>query len=223
MPIHRQDGHARMLLWALEPSAGNRGVAMSEPKTHTTLQQKLACVLELMQGKTTLEALAQREALAPAQLSLWLGTAQQGMQNALRGLPEADAARVHGDLRDLIPRPFAAQDMVVVAPEEALSLAWQRMQASDVSQLPVMQGARIVGMLDESDVLLHVYGDEARFADPVSAAMVARLDKVNVRAPIEALLPVFDRGHVAIVMDGEQFLGLITRIDLLDYLRRRAR
>ena len=52
---------------------------------------------------------------------------------------------------------------------------------------------------------------------------MARLDKVNVAAPIEALLPVFDRGHVAIVMAGEQFLGLITRIDLLDYLRRRAR
>ena len=56
----------------------------------------------------------------------------------------------------------------------------------------------------------------------VSAAMVSRLDKVDVRAPIEALLPVFDRGHVAIVMDGERFLGLITRIDLLNYLRRRV-
>ena len=41
-------------------------------------------------------------------------------------------------------------------------------------------------------------------------------------APIEALLPVFDRGHVAIVMDGERFLGLITRIDLLNFLRRRV-
>ena len=196
---------------------------MSEQKTHTTLQQKLACVLELLQGKTPLETLAQREALAPAQLGLWLETAQQAMQNALRSLPETDGEPAHGDLRDLIPRPFAAQDMIVVAPEEALSVAWQRMQASDVSLLPVMQDTRIVGMLDESDVLLHVYGDEARFADPVSAAMVARLDKVNVRAPIEALLPVFDRGHVAIVMDGDQFLGLITRIDLLDCLRRRAR
>jgi cystathionine beta-synthase len=37
-----------------------------------------------------------------------------------------------------------------------------------------------------------------------------------------ALLPVFDRGHVAIVMDDQKFLGLITRIDLLNYLRRRA-
>ncbi len=65
-------------------------------------------------------------------------------------------------------------------------------------------------------------GDEARFRDPVSTAMVSKLDILDVRAPVEALLPVFDRGHVAIVMDGDRFLGLITRIDLLNWLRRRV-
>ena len=128
----------------------------------------------------------------------------------------------HGDLRDLILRPFAARDTVVVGPGDLLITAWQRMKLYDVSQLPVMEGDRIVGIVDESDVLLHVYGDEARFRDPVATAMVSKLDKVNVGAPIEALLPVFDRGHVAIVMEGERFIGLITRIDLLNYLRRRV-
>jgi cystathionine beta-synthase len=33
---------------------------------------------------------------------------------------------------------------------------------------------------------------------------------------------VFDRGHVAIVTEGQGFLGLITRIDLLNWLRRRV-
>ena len=127
-----------------------------------------------------------------------------------------------GDLRDLILRPFAARDTVVVAPSDLLITAWQRMKLYDVSQLPVMEGDRIVGIVDESDMLLHVYGDEARFRDPVATAMVSKLDKVPVGAPIEALLPVFDRGHVAIVMDGEKFLGLITRIDLLNFLRRRV-
>ena len=128
----------------------------------------------------------------------------------------------HGDLRDLITRPFAQRDTVVVGPNDLLVTAWQRMKLYDVSQLPVMEGDRIVGIVDESDVLLHVYGDEARFRDPVSTAMVSKLDKVSVAAPIESLLPVFDRGHVAIVMDGERFIGLITRIDLLNYLRRRV-
>jgi cystathionine beta-synthase len=52
--------------------------------------------------------------------------------------------------------------------------------------------------------------------------MVSKLDRIEVDSPIESLLPVFDRGHVAIVMDGARFLGLITRIDLLNWLRRRV-
>jgi cystathionine beta-synthase len=126
------------------------------------------------------------------------------------------------DLRDLILRPFSRRDTVVVGPADLLMTAYQRMKLYDVSQLPVMDGDQLVGIVDESDVLLHVYGDEARFRDPVATAMVSKLDKVDVHSPIEALLPVFDRGHVAIVTDGERFLGLITRIDLLNYLRRRV-
>lgn len=128
----------------------------------------------------------------------------------------------YGDLRDLILRPYSQRDTVVVSPTDLLTTAYQRMKLYDVSQLPVMEGDRLVGIVDESDVLLHVYGDEARFRDPVSTAMVSKLDRLDVRSPIEALLPVFDRGQVAIITDGDAFLGLITRIDLLNYLRRRA-
>ena len=129
---------------------------------------------------------------------------------------------VHGDLRDLIVRPYSQRDTVVVGKTDTLHVAYQRMKMYDVSQLPVMDGDDIVGIVDESDVLMHVFGDEKRFVDPVATAMVSKLDKLEVTSPMDALLPVFDRGHVAIVMDGPKFLGLITRIDLLNYLRRRA-
>ncbi|MCE5233546.1 MAG: pyridoxal-phosphate dependent enzyme [Mizugakiibacter sp.] len=128
----------------------------------------------------------------------------------------------YGDLRDLILRPYAQRDTVVVGPHEPLTTAYQRMKLYDVSQLPVMEGDRIVGIIDESDLLLHVHADEQRFRDPVSTAMVAALHVLDVKAQIQALLPVFDAGHVAIVMDGDKFLGLITRIDLLNYLRRQV-
>jgi cystathionine beta-synthase len=127
-----------------------------------------------------------------------------------------------GDLRDLILRPYSQRDTVVVGPAEPLITAYQRMKLYDVSQLPVMDGDKIVGIVDESDVLIHVYGDESKFRDPVSTAMVSRLQVLDVKSSIESLLPIFDAGHVAIVVDGEKFLGLITRIDLLNYLRRRA-
>ena len=196
------------------------GAVMNDANSHWTAQRKAALVLDILQGATSVAAAARQFQLPPERIQAWLDAGTQGIARAMQS--EAGPATAHGDLRDLIPRPFADHGTVTVAPDELLNTAWQRMRAHDVSQLPVMEGERIVGMLDESDVLLHVYGDEARFTDPVSAAMVGRLDKVDVRAPVEALLPVFDRGHVAIVMDAGRFLGLITRIDLLNHLRRRV-
>ncbi|GAB4169457.1 MAG: pyridoxal-phosphate dependent enzyme [Wenzhouxiangellaceae bacterium] len=128
----------------------------------------------------------------------------------------------HGDLRDLIARPVESHDAIVVRPDEPLSNAYKRMKLYDVSQLPVMEGERIVGIIDESDLLMAVYGHEDRFGDPIRSAMVTELESVQVSEPIDALLPIFNRDHVAIVLDGERFLGLITRVDLLNYLRRRA-
>jgi cystathionine beta-synthase len=127
-----------------------------------------------------------------------------------------------GDLRDLILRPYSQRDTVVIGPNDLLVTAYQRMKLYEISQLPVMDDEELIGIVDESDVLLHVYGDESRFRDPVSTAMVTKLDVLDVKSPIESLLPVFDRGQVAIVKDGTRFFGLITRIDLLNYLRRRV-
>ncbi|HHW4673387.1 MAG TPA: pyridoxal-phosphate dependent enzyme, partial [Xylella fastidiosa subsp. pauca] len=127
----------------------------------------------------------------------------------------------YGDLRDLILHPYSQRHTVVVDPNDLLTVAYQRMKRYGVSQLPVIADRQLVGIVDESDVLLHVYGDETRFCDPVSTAMVSKLHRLDVKSPIEALLPVFERGQVAIVMEDAQFLGLITRIDLLNYLRRR--
>jgi cystathionine beta-synthase len=57
---------------------------------------------------------------------------------------------------------------------------------------------------------------------PVRESMVTDLQFVKVNDSIDDLLPIFERDFVAIVRDGDKFLGLITRVDLLHYLRRRA-
>ena len=49
--------------------------------------------------------------------------------------------------------------------------------------------------------------------------MTDKLETLAPSAKIPDLLEVFDRGRVAILMDGPKFLGLITRTDLLSYLR----
>ena len=128
-----------------------------------------------------------------------------------------------GDLTDLIARRHTEQATVSIGPDDMLSTALARMKLYDFQQLPVLEGDRVVGIIDESDILMAVYHDADRFRDPVRGAMTSRLDTLQASASVDALLPVFDQGHVAIVMNGQKFLGLITRYDLLNYLRRRAR
>jgi cystathionine beta-synthase len=125
----------------------------------------------------------------------------------------------HGNLLDLIVRRYREGGAVTLAPDDSLLQAYRRMKLYDVSQVPVMEGEKVVGILDESDLLVHVHADPARFKDPVRTAMVGQLETIAPDAPIASLLPIFQRDHVAIVADHGSFVGLITRIDLLNYLR----
>jgi cystathionine beta-synthase len=131
--------------------------------------------------------------------------------------------KLTGNLSDLIFRPHEEGGTVTVGPDDSLLVAYNRMRASDVSQLPVLKDGRIVGILDESDILAHVEGhDEFRtqqFQDPVRTAMTARLKTVQVNDKMDSLAPIFERNEVAIVLEGEKFVGLITRVDLINYLR----
>src|SRR6266576_3152937 len=126
----------------------------------------------------------------------------------------------HGDLSDLITHRHEAGEVISVGPNDTLLTAFKRMRAADVSQVPVVDAnGRAVGILDESDLLVKVHRDPTHFNDQVATAMTDRLETMAPQAKINDLLGVFDRGRVAIVMDGNKFLGLITRTDLLSYLR----
>ncbi len=129
---------------------------------------------------------------------------------------------MHGDLSDLISRKYENGDVVVAGPDDTLDTAFKRMRGADVSQLPIIQDGRLVGILDESDLVHVMNTDEItrkeRFARPVASAMTRDLDTVQVGETLDALIPLFDRDRVAIILDGEQFVGLITRTDLINHL-----
>jgi cystathionine beta-synthase len=125
-----------------------------------------------------------------------------------------------GDLGDLVARQHAERATVVVHPTDTLSIAYGRMKLYDISQLPVIEDGKVVGILDESDLLLAVADDAGKFSRPVREAMTARVETIDASAELADLLPIFARDRVPIVVRGGEFVGLITRIDLLNHLRR---
>ncbi len=109
-----------------------------------------------------------------------------------------------------------------MTPNDTLRTAFSRMRAADVSQLPVIDDDRVAGLIDESDMLdalLSPGGGATSFARPVKEMMVTRLETISANAPLADLVAIFRKDHVAIVMDGERFLGLATRLDLINYFR----
>jgi cystathionine beta-synthase len=130
--------------------------------------------------------------------------------------------RNEGDLRDLIVRRHDEGASITVGPDDTLNHAYSRMKLYEVSQLPVLAGDQVVGIIDESDLLLATIADPSRFSEPVHVAMSARIETVQASAPFESLMPVFNQGHVVVVVDGTRFLGLITRIDLINHLRNKV-
>jgi len=127
------------------------------------------------------------------------------------------------DLRDLIMRRHKEGAVITVGPDDSLLTAYQRMRMSDISQVPVIEKGKPVGILDESDVLLVLHNDEERFRDPVRSAMTTRLRTLPADSPLDAVYQTLNEGLVAMVMDGDEFIGLITRTDLLNFMRRRLR
>ena len=125
-----------------------------------------------------------------------------------------------GDLRDIIGRRLDDGGVISVTPSDTLLTAFQRMRLSGVSQLPVLDGKRVVGLIDESDILLEVQGAPQRFNEALTLAMTSALEVLPPAASLEQLRAVLDRGLVAIIASPERFYGLITRFDLLNHLRR---
>ena len=128
-----------------------------------------------------------------------------------------------GDLRDIISRKHSEGHAVTIGTNDALLTAYSRMKLYDISQLPVVDGGKIVGMIDESDLLMATLeGTSQAMQQKVGAIMAPKMGTVSPESSLEELSELLKHGLVAIVEDRGQFLGVITRIDLLNFLRRRA-
>ncbi len=124
-----------------------------------------------------------------------------------------------GDLRDLISRKYEEGGLVIVGPEDTIATTIARMKLYDISQLPVISGDKIVGLVDESDLLISLSNNKANLKVKINQVMAKKLEKVSPTASLESLNAIFQKGYVVIVEDQGKFIGLITQMDMINHLR----
>jgi len=124
-----------------------------------------------------------------------------------------------GDLRDVVSRRATESQLVAVDPGDALRVAYARMRLHDVSQLPVLDRGALVGIVDESDLLVAARHHQT-FDRAVREIMTTNVETLSPKASIDELVALLDAGKVGVIVEHGQLFGLITRIDLVNYLRR---
>ena len=124
-----------------------------------------------------------------------------------------------GDIRDLIGRRYAEGAVVTVGPEDMMATAYKRMKMYEVSQIPVMEDGKVIGIIDEEDMLYSLYEKEGDFQELVKQHMTTNLQTLTPDSGLDRVMKLIKDGFVPIIADEKKFYGLITKSDVISYLR----
>jgi len=123
-----------------------------------------------------------------------------------------------------IVRALTPKHVLTIEAENRLGEAIDTFKREGISQLPVTDQGRLVGILTEADVLHLLVDGHATAESSIAEVMERNVATVSMHASAGTLPAIFDRGEVAIVIDGENRVrGLLTKLDLIDYLTRASK
>ena len=125
-----------------------------------------------------------------------------------------------GDLRDLIGRPHGERATITVGPTDILTTAHNRLRNAGFSQLPVMDEGKLVGIVTEETIIQYAFGKPELMNSAVEKAMQTAFIQLDKDTSVNNLVAMLSVQPYAAVLDGEEFLGLITRADVLNHLRK---
>lgn len=94
-----------------------------------------------------------------------------------------------------------------------------RMKKGGYSQLPVVDDkGHGIGMIDEVDLLTAILEKRMDLTQPIEAAIQPLEGRVTRATPVRQLMEIFNRGNVAVVVESEVPVAIVTKIDVIDYL-----
>lgn len=112
------------------------------------------------------------------------------------------------------------RELIAARPDDRVSAVVRMLKDHDISQMPVLAAdGGFLGLVNEVDLLNHLVLGPTRSPDDTIAQLV-RTDVATLGpdAPLEALMSVFVNRQVAVVMEEGRVSGILTKIDILDYL-----
>lgn len=98
------------------------------------------------------------------------------------------------------------------------------MKENGISQVPVLDGAQLAGIVNESTLLDKLFRDgEAGLDAAVADVATHAYEVADPDAPVGLFNHIFSQGKVIVVWERGEVRGLITKIDVIDFLAHRRR
>jgi cystathionine beta-synthase len=91
-----------------------------------------------------------------------------------------------------------------------------------ISQIPVVESGKLRGLVHEVDLLRHLVSGAGSLDSTIGDLVEGDYATVTTATKIELLKGSLSDARVAIVTEGEKVVGIVSKIDLIDYLARRA-
>ena len=92
------------------------------------------------------------------------------------------------------------------------------MKDAGISQLPVVEDGRVVGIVTESDLLGRIVDGHASLDGSVAEVMFRKVHTVHQNDSAKVLLDLFTEGVGVVVDDADGLVGILTKMDLVDHL-----
>jgi cystathionine beta-synthase len=128
-----------------------------------------------------------------------------------------------GTVRDVLALSARDRRLLVVArPDATLREVVSQMKTQGISQLPVVSDGKLRGVVAEVDLLRALVTGNITLDSPIAEVLEDDYATVTPNTRVELLQSVLADAKVAIVEDGDDVVGIVTKIDLIDFLSRRA-
>ncbi|HZU82126.1 MAG TPA: cystathionine beta-synthase [Polyangiaceae bacterium] len=124
-----------------------------------------------------------------------------------------------GTVRDLlVSKDRAGRELVTATPRSKVREVIDTLKSRGISQLPVVEGGKLRGIVGEVDLLRHLVSGHKTLDSPIDELVEGDYATVTPNTKLELLQSLLSEAKVAIVEEADQVVGIITKIDLIDFL-----
>ena len=127
-----------------------------------------------------------------------------------------DEEEAYGRLRDIVGKQ--KHRLVTAAPNDGIQTIIELMRKHGISQLPVLDHERLVGMISEVDLLSALLKDPGSVDRPVAEMVEQNYEIVPPDTPTARLAKIFSEGKVALVQEDNAIIAVLTKIDLIAHM-----